>query len=74
MTEKAKQTRAMVVPGASVWVEVQVNPDLMRLRRDAEPLQVKLPMPYFQEKLLASTQSARTPNRHRWTGRAYPGA
>eukprot|EP01025_Chloroclados_australasicus_P031379 TRINITY_DN3172_c1_g1_i1.p2 TRINITY_DN3172_c1_g1~~TRINITY_DN3172_c1_g1_i1.p2 ORF type:complete len:170 (-),score=5.96 TRINITY_DN3172_c1_g1_i1:26-535(-) len=43
------------------------------LRRDAEPPQAKSLIPCCQEKPLASSHGARTPNQHRWASREYSG-
>src|ERR1041384_2338673 len=45
----------------------------MRLRRDAEPYQVKSVILCCREKPLAMFRAARTRNRHRWSGREYQG-
>jgi hypothetical protein len=43
------------------------------VRRDAEPIQVKSVILCCREKPLAMFRAARTPNRHRWSGREYRG-
>src|SRR5512144_2963965 len=42
-------------------------------RSDAEPVRAKWVTPSCREKPLASAAAARTPNRHRWSGREYRG-